>query len=64
MNRKRRKLLSLLLAGALIISMCPDVSFSKPTSATDQTELNLSFDESVWTYKDAQMTTKTKLKVR
>lgn len=53
MNRKRRKLLSLLLAGALIISMCPDVSFSKPTSATDQTELNLSFDESVWTYKDA-----------
>ena len=52
MNKKQRKLLSLLITGALILSMSSSISFPKPAAAEVQTEETLSFDQSAWTYKD------------
>lgn len=52
MNKKQRKLLSLLITGALILSMFSSISFPKPAAAEVQTEKTLSFDQSAWTYKD------------
>ena len=52
MNKKQRKLLSLLITGTLILSMFSSISFPKPAAAEVQTEETLSFDQSAWTYKD------------